>query len=125
MWEIIELLWEFHTWAEYLVHLSCRVPQIGCVSVDMPQGGLYPCVGLAGPQDVVRLGGPFPPPSPGPVILSPHSPPTPAFGEDAFMAVDYNEDDWRRLHDVKLNGQVIITCTSLMCAFNRSCKQFS
>uniref|UniRef100_A0A2P2I4T9 SPRY domain-containing protein 3-like n=1 Tax=Hirondellea gigas TaxID=1518452 RepID=A0A2P2I4T9_9CRUS len=81
--------------------------EIGSVTVVMPQGGLYPCVGLAGPQDMVRIAGPFPPPSSGPVIMSPHSPLTTIMGEEAPMAVDHNEDDWSRLHDVKLSGQCV------------------
>ncbi|KAF2358252.1 SPRY domain [Trinorchestia longiramus] len=89
----------------HYVYFTRNGKEIGCVTVVQPEGGLYPCVGLAGPQDRVRLMGPLPPPSAGPVILSPHSPPPPLPGEDVPMLIDHNDDDWSRLHDVKLNGQ--------------------
>ena len=57
----------------------------------MPPGGLYPCVGLAAAGDSVRLA---------PPTLWP-------LDEDSHMSVDSMEEDWLRLHDIRLNGQVL------------------
>ena len=58
--------------------------------VRVPPGGLYPCVGLAAAGDAVRLS---------PQILWPPD-------EDTHMSVDSVEEEWLRLHDIRLNGQV-------------------
>lgn len=56
----------------------------------MPQGGLHPAVGLHSDGEEVRLN------------LDAEWP-----REDAMlMAIDHCEEDWRRLHDIKLIGQV-------------------
>ncbi|XP_047736984.1 SPRY domain-containing protein 3 isoform X2 [Hyalella azteca] len=94
----------------HYVYFTRNGKEIGCVTVVQPEGGLHPCVGLAGPQDRVRFTGPLPPPSAGPVILSPHSPPPPLPGEEVPMLVDHNDDDWSRLHNVKLSGQCLSYC---------------
>ena len=75
------------------------------MTAEIPEGDFYPCVGLAGLKDTVRLGGETTAPSPAPAILSPHSPQDSLLADD-LMAVDYNEDDWRSLNDVNINGQV-------------------
>lgn len=64
--------------------------QIGLVMVRVAPGGLYPCVGLAAAGDAVRLA---------PQLLWPPD-------EDTHMSVDSMEEEWLRLHDIRLNGQV-------------------
>lgn len=66
--------------------------QVGSVHVNVPNGGLYPCVGLVGSGDAVRL--------------IPHHlwPPD----EDTHMSVDSAEEDWKKLYHLRVNGQVII-----------------
>ena len=64
---------------------------MGCTTVSVPLGGLYPCIGLVGAGDAVRLI---------PYHLWPPD-------EDTHMSVDTSEEDWLRLHHIRLNGQVI------------------
>ncbi|ROT82630.1 SPRY domain-containing protein 3 [Penaeus vannamei] len=60
--------------------------------VRVPPGGLYPCVGLAAAGDAVRLS---------PQLLWPPD-------EDTHMSVDSMEEEWLRLHDIRLNGQQML-----------------
>ncbi|XP_076064885.1 SPRY domain-containing protein 3-like [Oratosquilla oratoria] len=68
--------------------------EIGTVLMSAPAGGLFPCVGLAATGDEVRLT----------THLSwQHD-------EDTHMSIDSNEDEWLRLHDIRLNGQMLEYC---------------
>lgn len=64
--------------------------QIGLVMVRVAPGGLFPCVGLAAAGDAVRIV---------PQLMWPPD-------EDTHMSVDSMEEEWLRLHDIRLNGQV-------------------
>ncbi|XP_042866168.1 SPRY domain-containing protein 3-like isoform X3 [Penaeus japonicus] len=66
--------------------------EVGSVMVRVPPGGLYPCVGLAAAGDAVRLS---------PQLLWPPD-------EDTHMSVDSMEEEWLRLHDIRLNGQQML-----------------
>ncbi|XP_042238419.1 SPRY domain-containing protein 3-like [Homarus americanus] len=68
--------------------------ELGSIMVRVPPGGLYPCVGLAAAGDAVRLS---------PQLLWPPD-------EDTHMSVDSMEEEWLRLHDVRLNGQMLEYC---------------
>ena len=56
----------------------------------MPHTGFYPAVGLRSENEEVRIM----------MNLSWES------NDDVSMSVDNVEDEWSRLHDVRLNGQV-------------------
>lgn len=58
--------------------------------VHVARGGLFPCVGLAAAGDAVRIV---------PQLIWPPD-------EDTHMSVDSMEEEWLRLHDIRLNGQV-------------------
>ena len=66
--------------------------EIGTQLIPSPPGGLFPAVGLQRePEEVVlsldaRWGGQE---------------------EDCAMSIDCGEEEWRRLHDIRLNGQVL------------------
>lgn len=60
--------------------------------VHVARGGLFPCVGLAAAGDAVRIV---------PQLIWP-------LDEDTHMSVDSMEEEWLRLHDIRLNGQVRI-----------------
>ncbi|PVD33922.1 hypothetical protein C0Q70_05184 [Pomacea canaliculata] len=65
--------------------------ELGSVKIPVPQGGLHPAVGLHSDGEEVRLN------------LDAEWP-----REDAMlMAIDHCEEDWRRLHDIKLIGQIL------------------
>ncbi|XP_041365187.1 SPRY domain-containing protein 3-like [Gigantopelta aegis] len=64
--------------------------EIGSVNVSVPPGGLYPAVGMHSEGEEVRL------------ILDAEW----TSEELTQMAVD-SEDDWNRLHDVKVNGSLL------------------
>jgi len=64
--------------------------QIGTVTVPNPPGGLYPAVGMHSEGEEVRLN------------LEAEW----VYEELVHMAVDSGEEEWSRLHDVKLNGMV-------------------
>ena len=67
------------------------------MNVSVPPGGLYPAVGLHSEGEEVRM------------ILDAEW----TSEELTQMAVD-SEDEWNRLHDVRLNGSVSnVTATSL------------
>lgn len=58
--------------------------------MSLPNGGLYPAIGMQSVGEDIRL----------------------LFGinwitqEETLMSIDTNEDDWYRLNDIRLNGQV-------------------
>ncbi|WAR02960.1 SPRY3-like protein [Mya arenaria] len=62
--------------------------EIGTVTVPNPPGGLYPAVGMHSDGEEIRLN------------LEAEW----VYEELMHMAVDSGEDEWLRLHDVKLNG---------------------
>jgi hypothetical protein len=64
--------------------------QLGTTFVTLPMGGLYPAVGMHSIGEEVRL------------FLGLNWLPE----EDSFMSVDSNEEEWYRLSDIRLNGQV-------------------
>ena len=64
--------------------------QLGTTSVQLPLGGLYPAVGMHSVGEEVRL------------FLGLNWIPE----EDRLMSVDTNEEEWYRLNDIRLNGQV-------------------
>jgi hypothetical protein len=64
--------------------------QLGTMLVSLPMGGLYPAVGLHSIGEEVRL------------FLGLNWVPE----EDSLMSVDTNEEEWYRLNDIRLNGQV-------------------
>lgn len=64
--------------------------QVGTVTVPNPPGGLYPAVGMHSDGEEVRLN------------LDAEW----QYEELVHMAVDSGEEEWSRLHDVKLNGMV-------------------
>lgn len=72
--------------------------------VRVAPGGLYPCVGLAAAGDAVRLA---------PQLLWPPD-------EDTHMSVDSMEEEWLRLHDIRLNGQVSVCQTFCEPCYNLS-----
>ncbi|XP_063219657.1 SPRY domain-containing protein 3-like isoform X2 [Bacillus rossius redtenbacheri] len=65
--------------------------ELGTTLFHLPVGGIYPAVSMHSVGEVVRL---F-------VGLSWLS------EEDSLMSVDNNEDDWYRMNDVRLNGQIL------------------
>ena len=65
--------------------------EIGTQLIPSPPGGLYPAVGLQREPEEIMLS-----------LESRWSP-----EEDIAMAIDCGEEDWRRLHDIRLNGQVL------------------
>ena len=71
-----------------LVH--CLMFQLGATSVSPAVGGLYPAVGMNSVGEEVRL------------FLGLNWIPE----EDSLMSVDTNEEEWYRLNDIRLNGQV-------------------
>lgn len=66
---------------------------VGRRSVLVGGGGLLPAVGLGSPGQAVRLAG------------LPHV--GTSGPDDALMCVDSHEEEWLRLHDVRLNGPVL------------------
>jgi hypothetical protein len=64
--------------------------QLGTELVSLPMGGLYPAVGMDAVGGEVRL------------FLGLNWVPE----EDSLMSVDTNEEEWYRLNDIQLNGQV-------------------
>ena len=70
--------------------------EVCSVSGRLPQTGLFPAVGMASKGDKVKLR------LPGDPALSGY-----LNDEDIMMAVDTAEDEWHRLHDVRLNGPVL------------------
>lgn len=75
--------------------------QLGTMLVSLPMGGLYPAVGMHSIGEEVRL------------FLGLNWIPE----EDSLMSVDTNEEEWYRLSDIRLNGQV---CFGLVegCSFS-------
>ena len=71
-----------------LVH--CLMFQLSTTSVSLPVGGLYPAVGMHSVGEEVQL------------FLCLNRIPE----EDSLMSVDTNEEEWYRLNDIRLNGQV-------------------
>lgn len=65
--------------------------ELGATSVSLPVGGLYPAVGMHSIGEEVRL------------FLGLNWIPE----EDSLMSVDTNEEEWYRLNDIRLNGQVL------------------
>lgn len=65
--------------------------ELGCVSFPWPVGGLYPAICLSSQGCEVQLGR---------TVKWVDS-------EDTYMCIDSNEDDWVRLHDIRLNGSVL------------------
>ena len=68
---------------------SCH-SQVGTVTVPYPPGGLFPAVGMHSEGEEVKLN------------LDAEW----QYEELILMAVDSGEEEWSRLHDVKLNGMV-------------------
>ncbi|KAL4224836.1 hypothetical protein ACF0H5_015532 [Mactra antiquata] len=65
--------------------------EVGTVTVPNPPGGLYPAVGMHSDGEEVRLN------------LDAEW----QYEELVHMAVDSGEEEWSRLHDVKLNGMTL------------------
>lgn len=65
--------------------------EIGTQLIPSPPGGLFPAIGLQREPEEVVLSLE--------VRWSPE--------EDIAMSIDCGEEDWRRLHDIRLNGQVL------------------
>ena len=65
--------------------------EIGTQLIPSPPGGLFPAIGLQREPQEVSL--------PVEGRWSPE--------EDIAMSIDCGEEDWRRLHDIRLNGQVL------------------
>lgn len=65
--------------------------ELGTQLVPCPPGGLFPAVGLQREGEEVRLN------------LDQRWAPE----EDIAMSVDCGEEEWRRLHDIRLNGQML------------------
>lgn len=65
--------------------------EVGTVTVPYPPGGLYPAVGMHSEGEEVRLN------------LDAEW----QYEELVHMAVDSGEEEWSRLHDVKLNGNTL------------------
>ncbi|XP_052226309.1 SPRY domain-containing protein 3-like isoform X2 [Dreissena polymorpha] len=65
--------------------------EVGTVTVPNPPGGLYPAVGMHSDGEEVRL------------ILDAEW----QYEELMHMAVDSGEEEWLRLHDIKLNGMTL------------------
>ena len=70
--------------------------EIGTQLIPSPPGGLFPAIGLQREPEEVVLSLE--------VRWSPE--------EDIAMSIDCGEEDWRRLHDIRLNGQVLKFCQS-------------
>ena len=65
--------------------------QIGTVLAPMPASGLYPAVGLRSEGEEVRIQTDM--------CWESH--------DDVSMSVDNMEEEWSRLHDVRVNGQLL------------------
>ncbi|XP_067655454.1 SPRY domain-containing protein 3-like [Haliotis asinina] len=65
--------------------------ELGTVAVPVPPGGLYPAVGLHSEGEEVKL-----------TLDSEWT-----SEECMLMAVDSGEEEWTRLHDIKLNGTIL------------------
>ncbi|XP_052066245.1 SPRY domain-containing protein 3-like [Mytilus californianus] len=65
--------------------------EVGIVMVQYPPGGLFPAVGMHSEGEEVKLN----------LDAEWH------YNELVLMAVDSGEDEWSRLHDVKLNGSLL------------------
>lgn len=65
--------------------------ELGCVSFPWPIGGLFPSVSLHSLGEEVQLKRDVK------WIVN----------EDISMCIDSNEDDWSRLHDIRLNGSIL------------------
>ncbi|KFM80855.1 SPRY domain-containing protein 3, partial [Stegodyphus mimosarum] len=74
-----------------LVFFTKNGKEIGSTVYSMPFGGLYPAVSLHSVGEEVRL------------ALDIKWLPE----EDMLMCIDSNEDEWSRLHDIKLNGTIL------------------
>jgi len=69
--------------------------QVGTVLTVLPADGLYPAVGMHSEGEEVRLN----------LDAEWHQ------SHVTLMSIDSCEEDWSRLHDVRVNGQVCC-CTS-------------
>jgi hypothetical protein len=65
--------------------------ELGTQLVPCPPGGLFPAIGLQRDPEEVRLNMEL--------RWAPE--------EDIAMSVDCGEEEWRRLHDIRLNGQML------------------
>lgn len=65
--------------------------EIGTQLVPSPPGGLYPAIGLQKDKEEVRL------------MMDLSWP----LEDDVAMSVDSGEEEWQRLHDIRLNGQLL------------------
>nr|CAD7261538.1 unnamed protein product [Timema shepardi] len=65
--------------------------ELGTILLPLPLGGLYPAISMHSLGEEVRL------------FLGLNWVPE----EDSLMSVDNNEEDWYRLNDIRLNGQVL------------------
>jgi len=68
--------------------------EVGTQLIPCPPGGLFPAVGLQREGEEVRL------------AMELRWTPE----EDIAMSVDCGEEEWRRLHDIRLNGQLLEYC---------------
>jgi len=68
--------------------------EVGTQLIPCPPGGLFPAVGLSREPEEVR------------VNMDLRWAPE----EDIAMSVDCGEEEWRRLHDIRLNGQMLEYC---------------
>lgn len=71
-------------------NLIVLILQLVTELVSLPSGGLYPAVGMDSVGGEVKL------------FLGLNWVPE----EDSLMSVDTNEEEWYRLSDIQLNGQV-------------------
>ncbi|XP_069697406.1 SPRY domain-containing protein 3-like isoform X1 [Periplaneta americana] len=65
--------------------------ELGTTLISLPMDGLYPAIGMHSVGEEVRL------------FLGLNWVPE----EDSLMSVDTNEEEWYRLNDIRLNGQVL------------------
>nr|CAD7400437.1 unnamed protein product [Timema cristinae] len=65
--------------------------ELGTILLPLPLGGLYPAISMHSLGEEVRL------------FLGLNWVPE----EDSLMSVDNNEEDWYRLNDIRLNGQLL------------------
>jgi len=68
--------------------------EVGTQLIPCPPGGLFPAIGLQREPEEVR------------VNMDLRWAPE----EDIAMSVDCGEEEWRRLHDIRLNGQMLEYC---------------
>lgn len=83
-------IFKFDHYYDILLCISLS-QQISASLIHWNSGGLHPAIGMASVGEEVRI-----------TLNSKWS-----CDEETLMLVDGHEDDWSRLHDIRLSGQVI------------------